>query len=219
VLRIGILKIYARNLMSALISAYQDKYPGIQVVVEEGNAKEIIRTLLDDKTELGLIATASFTPPQLNVIPYFQEETILVLPNWHPLSKKKIISLKDLGNEALIVRERGATSREFIMEKYREAKIVPRILIEISNPLFIIEQVEAGKGIAFIAKSFLKEHLKRGSLKARPLAEGPFTIDIGIAHSKNRTLSPAARAFMELMIERKNGLISTKATRPLTGAD
>lgn len=218
VLRIGMLKFYARKRMSPLISEYQEKYPGIQVAQDEGSSMEITRSLLDHKNELGLIATASTFPPQLKVIPHFQEELVLVLPSSHPLNKKRNIYFKDLANEYLIVRERGAISREFIMDKYREAKIVPNILVEASNLEFIVEQVRAGKGISFMAKSILKGQLQRGLLKICPLAEGPFLINVDIAYLKNRVLSPAAKAFMDLMIEKKNVLTSKRSTRPLTGA-
>ncbi len=210
VLRIGTLKFYARNMMSTLISAYQEKYPGIQVALDEGSSMEITRSLVDHKNELGLIAAASPFPPQLTVIPHFQEELALVLPSNHPLSEKKKIYLEDLANEALIIRERGAVSREFIMDKFREAKIVPHILTEASNLVFIVEQVQAGKGISFMAKSILNGQFKRRSLKIRSLAEGPFMINVVIAYRKNRVLSPGARAFMDLMITRKNTIPSRR---------
>ncbi len=200
VLRIGTLKFYARNMMSALISAYQEKYPGIQVILDEGNSLEITRNLIDRTNELGLIAVATSPPPQLEVISHFREELVLVLPSHHPLNEKKKIYLKDLANEPLIVREKGALSRDFIMDKYREAKLIPRILIEASNLTFIVEQVRAEKGISFMAKSVLEGQLKRGSLKIRSLAEGPFFIAVDIAYLKNRTLSSAAQAFIEIMI-------------------
>ncbi len=205
VLRIGTLKFYARNMMSALVSAYQGQYPGIQVVLDEGNSQEITNSLVDHQNELGLIAVAAPAPPQLKVIPYFQEELVLVLPSNHPLCEKKLIHLDDLAQESLIVRERGALSREFILDKYREARIVPRILTEASNLVFIVEQVRAGKGISFMAKSVLEGQLKRGSLKIRSLAGGPLMIDVDIAYLKNRTLSPAAHAFVEMMIAGRNG--------------
>ena len=203
ILRVGTLKIYAKYMMPPLISSYQEKYPGIHVVLDEGSSTEITRSLIDYKNELGLISSESSYPPQFEVIPYTQERMVLVLGRGHPLNKKRKICLSDLAQEPLIVREKGSVSRQIILNKYREAKIKPHILTEATNLEFIIEQVQSGKGITFTAEWAVKDELARGSLKIRSLTEGPFLINVEIAYLKNRILSPAARAFMDLLIEKK----------------
>ncbi len=206
-LRIGTLHIYNRYVMSPLISAYQEKYPDIRVSLDEGNSADIIRSLIDRKNDLALITAVD---PRLEAIPHFQEELVLALPGGHPLCRKRRISMADLSKEPLLIQQKGSISREFILAKYREAKIEPHIVSEAKNFAFIIEQVEAGKGISFFVKWILKDQLKRGTLKIRPLAEGPFLINVDIAYLKNRILSPAASAFIDLMIERRNNLTSKK---------
>lgn len=203
VLRIGTLKIYARYMMPSLISSYQEKYPGIHVILDEGSSTEITRSLIEHRNELGLISAESSYPPQLEVTPYTQERMVLVLGRDHPLNKKRKICLNDLAHESLIVREKGSVSRQIILNKYREAKIEPLILTEARNLEFIIEQVQAGKGITFIAEWAVKDELTRGSLKVRALSEGPFMISVDIAYLKNRILSLPARAFMDLLIEKR----------------
>lgn len=86
-------------------------------------------------------------------------------------------------------------------------------MTEAKNFAFIIEQVEAGKGISFLVEWTIKDQLKRGTIKIRHLAEGPFLINMDIAYLKNRNLSPAAKAFLDLMIERKNAIIAKRPAR------
>ena len=101
------------------------------------------------------------------------------------------------------MREKGSVSRQIILNKYQEARIEPHILTEARNLEFIIEQVQSGKGITFVAEWAAKDEIKRGSLKIRTLAEGPFIIGVDIAYLKNRTLSLPARTFMDLLIAKK----------------
>ncbi len=213
-LRIGTLYIYARFMIPPLISAYQAEHPGVHVVLDEGSSTEIIRSLMDYKNELGLIAVRSHMPSQLRVIPYCQDELVLVMASDHPLNEKRSICLADLANESLIIQREGALSREFILHKYQEAGIEPRILAEARNLAFIIEQVQAGKGISFTSSWAFKDQLDRGTLTIRTLAEGPFLINVGIAYLENRELSPLAHAFMDLAVRHKNALTTGESISP-----
>ena len=67
---------------------------------------------------------------------------------------------------------------------------------------FIKELVETGKGISFVVRSAVAEELKRGALKTRTLAEGPFYLNVDIVYLKNRSLSPTAQAFLDLLLEK-----------------
>ena len=212
VLRIGTLPAYARYLMPPLITSYREKYPGIHVALDEGSPTEITRSLIDYDNELGLILAKSPFSPKLELIPCLQDEFLLVLASCHPLNRKRIIRFTDLTNESLIVRHKSEfVSREFILDKYREAKIEPRALIEARSLALILGEVEAGKGIAFIAKQAVKNQfnfIKQRALACRSLSESPLLINIDIAYLKNRILSPAARAFIDLLMERKDVKIS-----------
>ena len=209
-LRIGSVHIYARLMMPSLILDFQLQHPGIRVFLDEGSSDDITQSLIDYKNELGLISAKTSSYTQLEVIPLFQRELVLILAGSHPLNRKDKICLADLADEPLIVQRKGAISRESILHKYQEAGIVPPILIEARNYEFIIEQVQAGKGISFISAWGFKDQLERGTLKMRTLAEGPFLINVDIAHLKKRALSPAARAFMDLLLVRKNSMASEK---------
>lgn len=198
-LKVGTTKTYAKHLMPALISSFQERHPGMRVILDEGSSAEIAQSLLVRKNELALIAKASYPPP-LKVLSFSQEELVLIMGRFHPLAKNRKLSLRDLAREPLILREKGSGTRDIVLDKYREAKIKPSILTEAGNVDFIKELVETGKGISFVVRSAVEEELKRGALKTRALAEGPFYLNVDIVYSKNRTLSPAAQAFLEILM-------------------
>jgi DNA-binding transcriptional LysR family regulator len=134
------------------------------------------------------------------VLSFAQEELVLIMGRFHPLARSRRLSLRDLGREPLILREKGSGTRDIILEKYREARLKPSILTEAGSVDFIKELVETGKGISFVVRSAVEEELQRGALKTRPLAEGPFYLNVDIVYLKNRTLSPAAQAFLEILM-------------------
>ena len=205
VLKVGTTKTYAKHLMPALISAFQEKHPGIHVILSEGSSAEISNSLIVQKNELGLIAKSSYPPP-LQVLAFTRENLLLILGRNHPLTRLRRISLKDLARQPLIIREKGSGTRELILEKYREARIKPSILTEAGNVDFIKELVEVGKGISFVVESAVKEELKKGTLKTRPLVEGPLSLKVDIVYLKKRALSPSAQSFLTLLQDRADSL-------------
>lgn len=202
-LKIGTTKTYAKHFMPALISSFQEKHPGVHVILSEGSSAEISNSLIVHKNELGLIARLTY-PPQLKVLSFSREELVLILRRNHPLTRLRKISLTDLAREPLIIREKGSGTRDVVLEKYREARIKPSILTEASNVDFIKELVETGNGISFVVKSAVQEELRRGTLKTRALVEGPFYLNVDIVYLINRNLSPSAQAFLELLQTRED---------------
>jgi len=204
-LLIGTNKVYIKYVMPSIVSSFQEKYPGIHVNLYGGSASEIIESLINHKIELGIVPAKPPYPPQLKVIPFTQEELVLGLAPNHPLNKKRSISIQDLAHEPLVIREKGSYTREIILDRYRKAKIKPRILTEANSWDFIKEQVASGNGIAFLAEWTLKEELAAGSLKTRILTEGPFTFNVDIVCLKRRSISPSAQVFIDLLIKSKRG--------------
>jgi DNA-binding transcriptional LysR family regulator len=199
-LKIGTTKTYAKHLMPALISSFREQHPGVHVILDEGSSAEIAHSLLVHKNELALIAKESY-PPLLKVISFAQEELVLILGRYHPLTKIRKLALQDLAREPLIIRERGSGTRDIILDHFRAAKIKPSILTEAGNVDFIKELVETGKGISFVVRSAVAEELKRGALRTRALVEGPFYLNVDIVYLKNRSLSPTAQAFLDLLLK------------------
>lgn len=197
-LKIGTTKTYAKHYMPSLISRFQEKHPGVRIILSEGSSAEIAKSLIVHKNELGLIARSTY-PPQLKVLFFSREELVLILRKNHPLTALRKISIKDLARETLIIREKGSGTRDVISEKFREIRVKPSILTEASNVDFIKELVETGNGISFVVKSAVQEEVKRGILKSRTLVEGPFYLNVNIVYLKNRNLSPSAQAFLEIL--------------------
>jgi DNA-binding transcriptional LysR family regulator len=203
-LNIGVNRVFTQYMMPSICELFRKDHPDIHVRLYDGSSNEIIRYLVDHKIELGLVAARPKYPTQLEVIPFSREELVLALAKDHPLTRKKKISINDLKNELLIIREKGSGTREVILNKYSEAKIEPRILIESNNWSFLKEQVAYGNGISFLAESMIKEELAAGSLKTRILTEGPFEFTTVIVYPKNRFLSLSAEAFLNILIKKKD---------------
>lgn len=70
----------------------------------------------------------------------------------NPLARSKVISLKQLVSQPLVIRERGAVTRSAIEEALRQAGLSPREVIETDSREAVQAAVLAGLGIGVIGE-------------------------------------------------------------------
>ena len=197
-LTIGTTRSFAKYLMPDLLSRYQERYPDVKVALKVGSSKEISDGLMAYQYDLGVIARLPFQS-KLKVMPYSKEPFCLVTSPNHKLVGKSPVSLKDLKNEPLIIREEGAGSRYAILYLLNSHGVNPNFLIEAESVEFIKEYIIKGRGISFLYQPEIRFETNYGLLKHVEIKEGPLVIQTEIVYPKNVALSPPAQAFLRLI--------------------
>jgi DNA-binding transcriptional LysR family regulator len=197
-LRLGTTKTYARYFMPFIISNCLDAYPEIKIHLNEGSSLDMIYSLLDIKNEVAIIAKAEDNP-EVNFLPFSQEEMVVILPFNHPLSKKGKISFFDLADEPIIMKEIGSGTRKLVNELYAQNNCNPNVLMETSNTEFIKQLVQRGDGISFLVKEAVALELREKKLASVSLKGNKIFLDVSIAYLKNQHLSKPAKAFVDIL--------------------
>lgn len=197
-LTIGTTRSFARHLMPGLLSRLQEKYPGIKVYLKEASSQDIADGLMDFKYDLGIIGPFEFRG-KLKVIPYTKEEFCLVVSPNHKFSKKKRVSIKDLKDEPIIIREEGSGSRHAILSMIEKYNIHPSVLVEAGSVEFIKEYVMKDKGISFLYKPEVELETKMRKLRALEIKEGPLYVQTYLVFPREMELSLPAKSFLKLI--------------------
>jgi DNA-binding transcriptional LysR family regulator len=195
---IGTTRSFARHLMPGLLSRYQEKYPGIKVSLEVGSSSEIAEGVAGFRYDLGLIGRIRL-PSKIKAVPYKPEEFCVVASPEHRLAKKGVVSIRELQNEPIIIREPGSGSRQLMLSFLASHGVKPSVLVEAGSVEFIKEYVIQGRGISFLYKPEVQLETTMGLLKPVELAEGPIHIQTVIAVPAGVTLSPPSKAFLALV--------------------
>jgi DNA-binding transcriptional LysR family regulator len=196
-LRLGTTHTFARYFMPDLISRFQVLYPKVKVFLKEGNSQEIVDDVLSLKYDLGLVGGLPFDK-KLKSIPYVKPEFRLVAPPRHRFANKKEISLQDLQNEPIIIREKGSGARHTILSLLHSHGVIPSVLVESGSVEFIKEYVIQGEGISFLYKSEVEHEVKIGLLLDVKIREGPIFLETNIVFRKDVELSSPSQAFIRL---------------------
>ena len=193
---------FARYLMPGLISRFQERYPGVKLSLKVGSSQEIADGLLAFKYDLAIIGHLSHGT-KLTVIPYTKEEFCLVTPPGHRFTKIDEISIKDLKDEPIIIRESGSGSRFALLSLLQEHGVTPSVLVEAGSVEFIKEYVMKGRGVTFLYRPEVEMEEKTGLLNCVSIREGPIYLQTEIVYPKDVNLSPPAQAFLKLAEEKK----------------
>lgn len=196
-LTMGTTRSFARHLMPALLSQFQEEFPGVKVYLEVGSSQEIADRLLEFKYDLGIIGRLQYSN-KLRSVPYGKEEFCLVTPPHHRFAGRQEVSLQELKEEPIIIRENGSGSRHAILSLLRDHGVKPSVLLEAGSFEFIKEYISKGRGISFLYKPEFQLEAKMGLLKSVPIREGPIFIQSDIVFPRDVELSPPAKAFLRL---------------------
>ena len=198
VLRLGTTKTYARYFMPFLMTTFHESYSNIKINLDEGSSLDMIRSLLDLRNEVAVIAKAEDNP-DVCFIPFSQEELVVILAPDHHLAQKKIVSFRELGEEPIIMKEVGSGTRRLVNELFSINHCAPDILMETSNTEFIKQLVQRGEGVSFLVREAVALELREGKLATVPLEGGKIVLDVSIAYLKNQHFSRPAQAFLDIL--------------------
>ena len=203
ILRLGTSKAYARYFMPFLISSYHEAFPHIKVHLDEGSSMDILRSLLELKNEVAVIARVK-EDPNVTFLPFKRDQLILILSPGHSLARKKSVSVEDLVHEPMIMKEMGSGTRRQVNELFSRKGLSPNVLMETSNTEFIKQLVQRGEGISFLVEESVAADIKEKKLTTVSLANEELFLDVSIAYLKDQHLSHPARAFVEMLKKMAN---------------
>ena len=198
-LRLGVNKTYARYFMPFVITGFREAYPHIKINLDEGSSLDMIYSLVDLRNELAVIAKVG-DHPNVCFIPFSQEEIVLILAPDHPLATKTTVSVKELEEEPIIMKEAGSGTRLLVNKLFEASGLTPNILMETSNTEFIKQLLQRGEGLSFLVREAVAIELHEKKLTTVPIRGKRTFLDVSIAYLKNQTLSPAAQSFLDVLL-------------------
>lgn len=210
VLRIGSTRTYARYLMPLIMRQFHRNFPKIQIYLDEGSSLDLSLSLLELKNEIAIISKVKDNP-DITYILFSEEEVLPILSPSHPLAKNEYLSIEELSQEPIIMREIGSGTRKWVDNLFQQHQLKPQILMETANTEFIKQLVVRGDGISFLVREAVSENLQNNVLVTVPLQYGNRHLDVNFAYLKRQPLSRPAQAFLRVFNEMVPG------KRPIQG--
>ncbi|CAM3115768.1 selenium metabolism-associated LysR family transcriptional regulator [Filibacter tadaridae] len=185
-------------ILPTFLKRFIDSYPLIQMSVKIANSNAIVENLKDQLIDVGIIETL-IEDPQIILEPIFEDELILIAaPDYFSTNEPKV-SLNQLKETPLIVREKGSGTRAVMDNYLKKAGLSVNdltIVMELGSTEAIKTAVESGLGVSFISKSAIKKELKLKLLKTYSIKNISFYRYFYIAFRKDSVLKSSTELFL-----------------------
>jgi DNA-binding transcriptional LysR family regulator len=187
-------------LLPIILESFLRKHPLITIQQYDLSSLDIKRQLEKGYIDLCL-STIPINDPNIEWLPVFEEEIFLSVPNHHPLSKQKNITLAEVKNEQFISVSSKYAFRDVTDHFCKSAGFIPKIRVEVEEPGAVQELVSKGLGITFTPATYLL-----GLSPSRPVTELYITDPIckrtiGIAWHKNNYMPHSVKHFIEFIVD------------------
>ncbi|RJF99186.1 LysR family transcriptional regulator [Noviherbaspirillum saxi] len=198
-LRIGAITT-AEYLLPPMLVQFTTARPGVRIKLQVGNRNEIVSMLTKHEIDLAIMGT----PPRelrTNAARFARHPMAFIASPDHPLMKKKRVSLADIMDANLLVRERGSGTRTAVERLFKEAAYPLRIGSELSSNEAIKRMVVAGLGVAFLSVHACTLEFEAGLARMLPMPENPVEADWYVMHLTDKAIPTVAAAFQDFVIE------------------
>jgi DNA-binding transcriptional LysR family regulator len=193
-LRIGASDTVGNYVLPELLAAFARRHPGVRVDVAVGNTTEILARLRAGALALALVE-GDVAGDDLAIEPFAQDELVLVVPAGHRLAGRAIVERDELHGEPFVARETGSGTRALVERTMDEARIAPRIVMELPSGEAVVRAVAAGAGVTVVSRRVSAGARAEGRVSEATIAGLAFGRTLRVARVERLTLSPAGRAF------------------------
>ncbi|QXJ24478.1 LysR family transcriptional regulator [Actinomadura graeca] len=216
--RLGATPSLCAGLLADVLRRFHDAYPGIQLLVEEGGSRDLVRELTRGSLDMALVILPLHGDPPLDTTPILREYLVVASPAGPGVGerasraahvpRRSFLRIEDLRNRPLVMFRPGYDLREATISACRAAGFEPKFAVEGGEMDAVLRFVEAGLGIAVVPSMVLAG---RPGLRGTPLVldgedeatrrhHGPGLLrTIALAHRKDVELTHAARAFQDTL--------------------
>lgn len=160
-LRLGYTAASAYSLVPAVIRAYKQRHPAVEVTLHEQLSPEQLMELSERRLDVGLVRPFA-ARPNLIAEKLVEEQLVLALPANHRLAEHQTIDVRQLEGLALIGFSATAAGyfHDMIEALLRNAGVTPRIVQRATQPHTVISLVSAGLGVAVVPDASAHIHIE-----------------------------------------------------------
>lgn len=204
----GTLKVGAVGPFHAIemLSAFNERYPGIKLPVRTGNSREMLDLLLDFQIDVAVLAYVE-GDERLLAMPYSRHPVVAFVNRSHPWWQRGAVCIEEFQDQPVVLREIGSTTRLAFENALTEAGITARIVMEIGSREAVWLAVEKGVGIGVVSDI---EFIPHPNLRPVAIENADIYTYAHVVCLAERKESRIIRAFLQIAE-------ALKATREETG--
>jgi DNA-binding transcriptional LysR family regulator len=192
---------------------FRQRFPGVRLQLEVGNAHLLRGRLLDGALDLAL-TEADARWPEFESRVLFEDELVAVSHPRHPLARKRQVSPEELCREPFVVRETGSQTRSLVERVLADAGHAVTPVLSVGSTEAVKQAVAAGLGVAMVSKLVVATDIVDGRLAELRVKELSVRRAVRVLRPRGRTESKAAHAFGCILEHAVRGSLPRRGKAP-----
>ncbi len=195
-LRTGSLKLVADSAHHILhvLARFRRAHPAVSVIVSTGNTASVTERLQTYDADIGVVGEIP-NNREFEVVALSRSPIIAFVPRSNPLAKVGKLSLRELCQQPLVLREEGSRTRALLEAAIAAAGIKLDNVIQAEGREAVQEIVAAGGGIGFVSEAEFGNDKRLAKLH---ITDANIVMDEAIICLRERSDSKAIRTFMAI---------------------
>jgi DNA-binding transcriptional LysR family regulator len=200
-LAVGGSTIPAVYLLPALFQRFHEAHPAVSLRTVTGDSQQILDKIRHVELEIGIVGLDP-EDDGLETAPAGSDRLLLVMRPDHPLARKRSVSVADVVASPVVLREPGSGTRATTLRALAAAGVKLAdldVAAEAGSTEALRAFAREGLGLAFLSSLAVAEDLERGALATVPVQGVDVVRPFFLVTRDAALLSPAARAFRDLV--------------------
>ncbi len=180
------------------VREFMTKFPNAKIDLEYSRTTRVVRDVLSGAVELGVV---TFPEPRrgLSIVQMQSDRLVLICPPDHEFAERQVLKVRELKGRDFVLFERDVPTRKSTDKILKANGVDVRKVAEFDNIETIKRAVEVGFGLAIVPYMSVVDEEKNKQLSIVQLAEKDWVRPVGVIHRSDRTLSIAAKKFVQLL--------------------
>ena len=198
-LRIGAPESLLTYRLPVVLHAFHRRFPHVELIFSQHSTATV--TLDLEAGKFDMVIHGDNLPPSASIKSCrLRTERILLLADpSHPLASQAAVKPADLTGQNLLLTESGCSYREKLDRALALGNIRPANVTEFSSVEALKQCITLGMGLGLLPEIVVSRELRQNHLKALHWVGPPLDIVTQILWHKDKWISPAMAAFMELV--------------------
>jgi len=161
-LRIATTHTQARYALPPVIKAFTERFPDVSLQMHQGTPLQIAEMAAKGQVDFAIATEAMEMFSDLIMMPCYRWNRTVVVPEGHPLTKVKPLTLEALAEYPLVTYVFGFTGRSKLDEAFNQAGLSPKVVFTAADADVIKTYVRLGMGVGIIAHMAMAPEQDRG---------------------------------------------------------
>ncbi|MCY6369267.1 LysR family transcriptional regulator [Clostridium ganghwense] len=203
-LMIGSCKSVGEYALPCSIYTFKQLHEEVDIHMKVNSSAEVIENLLNHTINIGIIQH----DPKVDdiVTQTIVSDELLLVGNCFDAPKQ--ISMEELKEIPLILRERNSGTRYLVEKAFQEKGIELEdlnVIYDLNSPEAIKSSIVAGKGFSFLPKLIIQQELKKHSIEPVTIDDLTIPFEYYVASRKKYKFTDYEQMFVDFIISSKRG--------------